>query len=155
MSATSWVAPGRGASVAQLLSAAIQISEPAAEHDAIRLVRHYRDLQGCTAPTSLALTGAVVEPYDVTRMAEAIRRITSGEDARDLAIAHAHTCPCSVLPEKADHESAERPSDRRDYGAAASGAGKPGAVPETSYVPGAAVTASNEGPAPAPGGGAQ
>lgn len=155
MSGSRWVAPGRGDSIMQLLSAAIQISEPAAEHDAIRLVRHYRHLQVCTAATSLQITGKPVEVYDVTRMFEAIRRVVEGEDARDLAIAHAHTCPCSVLPEKADPASAERLESGRDLHNVPSVSGEPRAVPETRYVPGAAVTASNEGPAPAPGGGAQ
>lgn len=82
---TQWTVPGRGASVAELLSAAIMLSEFPAEGLAIRLVRHFRHEQTNTERTSLALTGRVIEQYDINRAFEAIRRVVTGEDARDLA----------------------------------------------------------------------
>lgn len=69
---TQWVAPGRGATVRELLDEAPAYIVAGPEWRGLRGILDRR--------TSLALTGEPLVAYDLERMAEALRRVREGEE---------------------------------------------------------------------------
>ncbi len=72
MMGTQWVAPGKGATVRELLDAAPAYVVDTPEFHGLRPYLERR--------TSLALTGNALVLYDLDRMGEAFRRVREGEE---------------------------------------------------------------------------